>query len=97
MRPAQRALFSLVERIFADGVVTAQERHDLRALYCEAGLTVGEVKQVFRAFMKMTWGEVIRDGVLTVEERYRLATIAQELRLPLDCVPPDVALALAVI
>jgi len=60
-------------------------------------LTVVEVKQVFRSFMAMTWGEVIRDGVLTVDERQKLATIAQELRLPLDCVPADVALALAVI
>ncbi len=96
MRTAQKKLYSLIERVFEDGVVTADERRELRSLYAETGLNVSEVKAVFRAFVTQTWGEVLADGVLTADERGRLATIAGELRLPLDCVPPDVALALAV-
>ena len=95
MRSAQKKLYSLIERIFADGVVTSDERRELRGLYAEAGLNVSEVKAVFRAFTAHTWGDAVADGVLSADERGKLATIASELRLPLDCVPPDVALVLA--
>jgi hypothetical protein len=92
---AQKKLYSLIERVFEDGVVHPDERCALRTLYAEAGLNVSEVKAVFRTFLVHTWGEIIADGVLTPEERGKLANIAGELRLPLDCVPTDVALVLA--
>ena len=90
MRPAQQDLLSLVDRIFADGVVTAAERSELVSLYRDAGLSVPEVKEVFSAFLKKTWGEAIADGVLTDEERGKLATVVRELRMPADAVPPIV-------
>jgi hypothetical protein len=96
MRAAQERLLALVRKIFDDGVVTFDERQALRALYAEAKFTVGEVKAVFRAFLAEVWGEVIADGVLTPSEQSKLATIVRELRLPLDCVPADVALVLAI-
>ena len=95
MRIAQKRLYSLIARVFEDGVVSADERREMRALYAEAGLNVSEVKAVFRAFVAQTWGEALSDGVLSPEERAKLATVAGELRLPLDCVPPEVALVLA--
>lgn len=87
MRPAQEGLLSLVERIFEDGVVTASERSELASLYRGAGLTVPEVKEVFAAFLKKTWGETIADGLITNEERTKLATIVRELRMPVESVP----------
>lgn len=87
MRLPQLALLSLVERIFADGVVTPSERSELVLLYREGGLTVSEVREVFTAFLTQTWGEVMADGVLTDDERKKLSTIVRELHIPSDCVP----------
>jgi len=94
MRPAQEGLLSLVERIFEDGVVSASERSELVSLYRGAGLTVPEVKEVFAAFLKRTWGETIADGVLTNEERAKLATIVRELRIPAESVPTAASAAI---
>jgi hypothetical protein len=91
MRPAQEALLSLLERIFADGIVTPRERSELVSLYRDGMLTVSEVKEVFSTFVSATWAETIADGVLTTEERAKLATIVRELRLPRECVPDRVA------
>ncbi len=90
MRPAQEDLLSLVDRIFADGVVNASERSELVSLYRGAGLTVPEVREVFAAFLKKTWGDVIADGVLTTVEVAKLVTIVRELHVPYDCVPSAV-------
>jgi hypothetical protein len=91
MRPPQLALLSLIDRIFADGVVTPSERSELVSLYREGGLTVSEVREVFTEFLHETWGEVIADGVLTDAERQKLFTIVHELHVPRDCVPNEVA------
>ena len=90
MRPAQEGLLALVERIFEDGVVTASERSELVSLYRGAGLTVPDVKEVFAAFLHKTWGATIADGVITREERTKLATIVRELRMPKESIPPEV-------
>lgn len=91
MRPAQDALLALVDRIFADGVVTPAERGELGALYRGAGLTVAEVREVFTFFVAKTWGEALSDGVFSDDERDKLVTIARELKLPRDCMPDVVA------
>jgi hypothetical protein len=91
MRPTQEALLSLVDRIFEDGVVTPAERSELVSLYREGGLTVAEVREVFTAFVRQTWGEVIEDGLLTEAERTKLKAIVRELHVPRDCVPDSVA------
>jgi tellurite resistance protein len=91
MRPAQEGLLTLVDRIFADGVVTHAERSELASLYRGAGLTVAEVREVFTAFVAKTWGEAISDGVFSDDERAKLVTIAREFELPSDCMPAIVA------
>jgi tellurite resistance protein len=91
MRPAQEALLSLVDRIFADGVVTPAERSELVSLYRGAGLTVAEVREVFTAFVAKTWGDALSDGVFSDDERDKLVLIARELKLPKDCMPEIVA------
>ena len=87
MSPAQQELLALVGRIFADGIVDASERSELVSLYRAGGLSVPEVRAVFSAFLERTWGESIADGVLTDDERGKLAAIVRELRLPSECVP----------
>lgn len=67
--------------------MSASERSELVSLYRGAGLTVPEVKEVFAAFLKRTWGEAIADGVLTNEESAKLATIVRVLRIPAESVP----------
>ena len=91
MRPAQEALLTLVDRIFADGIVTQTERSELVSLYRSAGLSVAEVKEVFSAFVAKTWGEALSDGVFSDDERVKLVTIARELKLPPSCMPEVVA------
>jgi hypothetical protein len=82
MRTAQVSLLQLVDRIFEDGIVTDEERAELRGLYRDGALTVREVRDVFNAFLKKTWAEISADGVVTIEERAMLETIAVELKLP---------------
>ena len=91
MRPAQDALLTLIDRIFADGVVTPAERSELGSLYRAAGLTVAEVREVFTAFVAKTWGDALSDGVFSDDERDKLVLIARELKLPKDCMPEIVA------
>jgi hypothetical protein len=91
MRSAQRALLSLVEKIFADGILSPSERKELHSLYGASGLSVREVREVFSAFVAKTWGQVMEDSFVTAEERQKLLTIIVELRLPPEMVPPEVA------
>jgi len=91
MRPAQSALFALVDKIFADGVLTPEERSELRSFYGTGGLSVHEVREVFSAFVKKTWGEAVEDSFVTPDERQKLLTIIVELRLPPEMVPSEVA------
>jgi tellurite resistance protein len=88
--PATERLAKLVEDVFADGVLDPDERQALRQMYDQGGLTVSQVKTVFRDFMEKTWGEVIEDGVITPDERAKLQTIVYELRLPAECIPDQV-------
>ena len=94
MSPAQDQLAELIERIFADGVVEKAERDELHRLYREGGLTVPQVREVFRAFVEKTWGEAIADDVVNDEEKRRLTNIIHELRLPIDIVPEQMRVVL---
>lgn len=94
MRPAQRKLLALVEKIFADGVVTQEERSELVSLYAGAGLTVSEVKAVFASFVDETWSAAKADCVVTADELERVRIIVRELRLPPGCLPREIAAAL---
>lgn len=75
-------------------MVTPEERSELVSLYSGGGLTVGEVKEVFRTFLRSTWGDVIADDVVTAAERKKLLAIVRELRLPDEQIPRDVRDAL---
>jgi hypothetical protein len=80
MRHAQRALLILVERMFSEAdAITEEEREELECLH----LSAGEVKEVFRVFLRTTFGD---DEVEPIE-RKRLLAIAHRLHLPEEQVP----------
>ena len=80
MRHAQRALLILVERLFSDeDTITEEERAELDCLH----LSPGEVKEVFRVFLKTTFG----DHEVEWADRRRLLALAYRLHLPEELVP----------
>lgn len=80
MRHAQRALLILVERLFLDDtMVSDEERRELDCLQ----LSAGEVREVFRTFIRATFGE----HEIELADRKRLLAIAHRLHLPEELVP----------
>jgi hypothetical protein len=80
MRHAQRALLVLVERMFFDEEsVTNEDREELD----HHRLSAGEVKEVFRIFLRSTFG----NDAIDLGERRRLLAIAQTMKLPEELVP----------
>lgn len=95
MAPLQRALFDVAVQIFAEGVVTPEQRACLARVHRDQDLSVDELEEVFEAFLRATWGDVIDDELLTAEDWARLAMIVRELRLPVQRVPFPLVFALA--
>jgi hypothetical protein len=89
-RPEQ--LMRLLGDIFADNIVTAEERDAL--LESQAELTPGEVREVFTRFVKLKWGEALADGVITEEEKLLLQRVVEELELPDSSLPTRLRLTL---
>jgi hypothetical protein len=80
MRHAQRALLVLIERLFSEAdTITCEEREELECLH----LSPGEVREVFRVFLRATFG----DDEVDAHDRRRLLAIAHQLRLPEEQVP----------
>jgi hypothetical protein len=90
LNQTQKELAALIERIFEDGVVDSEEREELQAFWRQRGLTVPQVREVVDQFVLRVWGEVIADGVITAEERARLAAVKEGLRLPDEVIPEPV-------
>ena len=85
MRPSETRLLDLLSAIFADNVVTADERDSLLELQSE--LPADSVQRVFAAFVELKWGEALEDGVVTDEEKLVLQRVAEELELPDTALP----------
>jgi hypothetical protein len=85
-------LMQLLDDIFEDNVVTAEERSSL--IEFQAGLDPARVQRVFTAFVEKKWGEVIADGVVTDLEKLVLRLVLEELNLPDAAVPEQVRRAL---
>ena len=86
-RPAEAKLWRLLGEIFADNVVTAEERALLIDLQAE--LPPQLVARVFAQFVEKKWGEALADGVVTEEEKLALQRVLEELQLPEAAVPAD--------
>ncbi len=91
-RPAEVKLMRLLTEIFADNVVTAEER--ARLIDLQADLSPQLVAGVFAQFVAKRWGEALADGVVTVEEKLALLRVLEELQLPESAVPADLRRAL---
>lgn len=82
----------LLDAIFADNVVTADERQEL--VEYQAELTPVAVARVFKAFVEKKWGEALADGVVTKEEKLVLQRVIEELEVPEPALPPRLRLLL---
>jgi uncharacterized tellurite resistance protein B-like protein len=84
-------LSSILHHVFADGVLDAAEREEMRALFREAKLTVPEVRATFAAFLRDEMHVALADGTVTDAEREKLRSIVRELKLPDALVPPELS------
>lgn len=80
-----------LQEIFADGYVDPAERKRLAEF---RDLSDETTVKVFREFLRERWGEAIKDGVITAEEKRLLAHILEELALQLSHLPEDAQFAL---
>ena len=86
MGESEAGLLLLLEAIFADNVVTAEERQAL--VEYQADLEPLAVQRVFKAFVEKKWGDALADGVVTQEEKLILQRVVEELEVPDEALPP---------
>jgi hypothetical protein len=84
--PAEAKLMGLLGQIFADNVVTAEERDSL--IVFQADLRPASILRVFARFVEAKWGEAAADGVITENEKLALRRVLEELQLPEVAIPP---------
>ena len=89
---AETGLTRLLIAIFADNVVTAQERQEL--IEYQADLDPAVVQKVFAAFVEQKRGEALADGVVTEEEKLILRRVVEELEVPEAALPARLRLSL---
>ncbi|HSC88790.1 MAG TPA: hypothetical protein VLC09_16020 [Polyangiaceae bacterium] len=85
MSRSTAGLRTLLDRIFADGIVEPAEREELTAY--RSDLSTEDTVRVFREFVGSKWGEAVSDGVITSTERALLSRIVHELALQLMDLP----------
>src|SRR5205085_489636 len=90
--PAEAKLLTLLGEIFADNVVTPDERDSL--LQVQADLRPASVLRVFAKFVETKWGEAKADGVVTEDEKLALQRVLEELQLPDVAIPAALRRAL---
>lgn len=93
---AQQKLRNLLDAVFEDSVVDRSEHAAILAATESGELTTAQVQQVFGGFMEKKWGEAMKDGVLSPQERLLLLGIMRELKLSDDCIPPMARMALLI-
>lgn len=86
---ARSRLSDLLARVMQDGTIDQGERRELQVVFQEAVLTVGDVREVFGAYLKHLAADVLADGVVTEEERRRCRHAVEELKIPLRLLSPE--------
>jgi uncharacterized tellurite resistance protein B-like protein len=84
---AKEQLSALIQRVMADGKVEPSEREELQAVYRQALLTVGDLKDVLGRYVRSVQDEVLSDGKVTDEERQRCRAVVSELKIPATLLP----------
>lgn len=90
--PSEDRLMQVLGEIFADNVVTAEERQDL--IEPQAELRPDLVRRMLARFVAEKWGEALSDGVVTDEEKLVLRRVLEELQLPDEAGPASLLAAL---
>ena len=85
---AKEQLSALIQRVMEDGKIEPGEREELQAVYRQAILTVGDVREVLGRYIKSVQDEVLADGKVTEEERKRCRAVVSELKIPPALLPP---------
>jgi hypothetical protein len=85
-------LMNLLNRIFEDHVVTAEERSSL--IEFQAGLDAMRVQRVFKSFVEKKWSEVVAEGAISEFDKLTLRLVLEELNLPDAAVPEKLRRAL---
>jgi tellurite resistance protein len=93
-REAEARLMSLLTKIFADNVVTAEERSALLEFRADRHLDALAVQKVFKSFVQKKWGEALADGIVSEEEKLALQRVIEELELPDSALPTRLRLVL---
>jgi uncharacterized tellurite resistance protein B-like protein len=84
---AKEQLSALIQRVMEDGKIEPGEREELQAVYRQAILTVGDVREVLGRYIKSVQDEVLADGKVTDEERKRCRAVVSELKIPPTLLP----------
>jgi uncharacterized tellurite resistance protein B-like protein len=86
-KQAKDQLSALIQRVMADGKIEPSEREELQAVYRQALLTVGDIKDVLGRYIRSVQDEVLADGKVTDEERERCRAVVSELKIPPALLP----------
>jgi uncharacterized tellurite resistance protein B-like protein len=78
----------LMARIFSNAEVDEAERRELQDFISLGLLTAAERDVVVQSFTATTWKSANADGVLSEVEKKRLRSIADELKLAPEDLPP---------
>jgi uncharacterized tellurite resistance protein B-like protein len=92
---AKDQLSALIQRVMADGKIEPSEREELQAVYRQALLTVGDIKDVLGRYIRSVEDEVLADGKVTDEERARCRAVVSELKIPPALLPDSFKAILA--
>src|SRR5262245_1679642 len=84
---AKEQLSTLIRRVMEDHKIEPGEREELQAVYRQALLTVGDVKEVLGQYVRSVQDEVLADGKVTEEERKRCRAVVSELKIPPSLLP----------
>ena len=80
----------MLARIFSDGVVTDDERAELRAAIASEALPRERVNATIDGFLRTSFRHFAADGRFTDSEKSKLRLIVTELSLPEATLPEEI-------
>ena len=90
-RNAIDRLAAFLPRAMEDGVLDDTERRELMGILGSGVLSKADVQAAFRDFLNGLHLEVAADGVITDDEKVRVRTVVNALRIPAAFLPPEIA------
>lgn len=87
---ARKQLADLLPRVMRDGQLDAVEQDELKRFLLSGVLDRQAVRDVFAAYLEGLRAAIMADGVVTDDERARLANVIRQLRIPESFLPPEI-------